>query len=348
VAHGGVLAPSQAAVSRAVLQALVFLGRHQDAEIGAVLQLPQGESASAAPADADADSLGPKLGALPTRRHFESPRWGNAPFVYDFSAAAALGDLVGHDAARVRRFSEALMAPLMAGDGPHRRVVRLGWGRYAEDRVIYTSEHFTGANARTVHLGVDLEAPAGAPVYAPLGGRIHSVGVNDAPLDYGPTVILEHTLSVTRQGRRDGDATTSTAPPQRLTFFTLYGHLSRSSLESSDTPAGAPRLVPGQAIARGEVLGWLGDESVNGGWPPHLHFQVNTELNHGGWRGDYPGVCARGDWPAYRALCPDPNVLLRCPFVEPVGWADADGGGSVDEGSGALEGDDAIVDVQVL
>ena len=89
------------------------------------------------------------------------------------------------------------------------------------------------------------------PVFAPLDATVHSVANNATDGDYGPTIILEH------------------EPEPGLRFFTLYGHLARESLAG---------LVVGRAYAAGERLARLGDASVNGGWPPHLHFQVITDL----------------------------------------------------------------------
>ena len=45
---------------------------------------------------------------------------------------------------------------------------------------------------RRLHLGVDIWADAGTPVYVPLDGRIHSFRDNNHFGDYGPTVILQH------------------------------------------------------------------------------------------------------------------------------------------------------------
>ena len=292
-------------------------------------------------------------GSLPGARLFApavgDPPWPRAPFVYDFSPANAplLRELVGTDPARLARFTELMFQPLAAPAGAGGAasaararpapaspeapaltpptasggVYRMGWGRYGESRVLYTSEHFASSApgapaARTVHLGVDLEAPAGTPVRAPLAGAVHSTARNLPALDYGPTVILRHELAVAL--RAPGAGAGGAAREARVAFYTLYGHL---SLDSLVTPTGAPRLLPGQAMPAGACLGWVGPEAVNGGWPPHLHLQLNTEAEHGGWRGDYPGVCAPEDWPAYTALCPDPNMLLRCPFVAPIGWA---------------------------
>ena len=190
-----------------------------------------------------------------------------------------------------------------------------------------------------MHLGVDLEAPAGTRVHAPLGGVVHSVARNLHPLDYGPTVVQQHTLSGTTAAAASSPSTTAAGPQQQhqqqqeVTFYTLYGHL---SLDTLVLPDGTPRLAPGDWLPPGGVVGWVGPEAVNGGWPPHLHFQVNTELGHGGWQGDYPGVAAAGDWAGgYQLLCPDPNLLLRCPWVAPVGGVAGGGGGAAPDVVGA-------------
>ncbi|MDP9140101.1 MAG: peptidase M23, partial [Pseudomonadota bacterium] len=68
-------------------------------------------------------------------------------------------------------------------------------GGYGEDRALYRmSEIFAAADGghRTVHLGIDLWAPAGTTVYSVLDGHIHSLADNAAFGDYGPTVIVEH------------------------------------------------------------------------------------------------------------------------------------------------------------
>ena len=160
-------------------------------------------------------------------------------------------------------------------------------GYHDESRLLYAaSEAFgepreDGVEPRTAHLGVDLFAPAGTEVRAPLDGRVLSVAVNAAPLDYGPTVILEH------------------APEDAEPFWTLYGHLEAASVAG---------LSPGDAIPAGAVVARLGAEEENGGWPPHLHFQVildRLELE-----GDFPGVATPDRRAAWTALCPDPAPLL--------------------------------------
>lgn len=164
----------------------------------------------------------------------------------------------------------------------------VGWGRYNEARRLYMAEQFKPgdnelAEARTVHLGVDLFLPAGSSVFSPLGGKIHSFQNNTAPLDYGPTIIIEHVVD-------------------ELKFYTLYGHLSKDSLAG---------LAPGQPVGRGRLIGKIGDASINGGWPPHLHFQIITDLL--GCSGDFPGVARHSQREVWLSLSPDPRFVLGSP-----------------------------------
>lgn len=159
---------------------------------------------------------------------------------------------------------------------------RVLYGGYLENRALYQrSPHFAQAEkARTLHLGLDLWEDAGTPVYAPLDGWVHSFRYNDQPLDYGGTIILTHENA---EGK----------------FHTLYGHLSRASLTGLSVNA---------PIDRGTPFATFGTPSENGGWVPHLHFQVILDLAD--WSGDYPGVCAPEEQSAYRNNCPDPAVFM--------------------------------------
>jgi len=167
---------------------------------------------------------------------------------------------------------------------------RVGIGKYGETRLAYSEAQYLVERDwirewRTLHLGTDLFAPPGTPVFAPMDGVIHSFANNDRRQDYGPTIILEH--------RPPG-----TAEP----FFTLYGHLGLDSIAG---------LQPGRPVGRGERIGSIGDSSVNGGWPPHLHFQVIADLL--GREGDFPGLAPPGNRRLWLSLCPDPNLVLRIP-----------------------------------
>jgi peptidoglycan LD-endopeptidase LytH len=166
------------------------------------------------------------------------------------------------------------------------RGVKVALGGYGEDRFLYhRSPHFSGAELRTIHLGIDLWADAGTPVMAPLPGKVHSFANNAAFGDYGYTILLEHTL-------------------ESLTFYTLYGHLSADSVEN---------LTEGDSMEAGETFARLGEPHENGNWTPHLHFQIM--LNLMGKRGDFPGVAARSEKDFYLQNCPDPNLILQSKWL---------------------------------
>jgi 4-aminobutyrate aminotransferase-like enzyme/Ser/Thr protein kinase RdoA (MazF antagonist) len=159
-------------------------------------------------------------------------------------------------------------------------------GLYGEDREVYRGDQFrTPASPewRSQHLGIDIFIAADTPLYAPLPGRVLSVVDNDAPYDYGPTVILEHR-----------------AGPDGPLFWTLYGHLSRATLAT---------VRAGQEVRAGDLIGFIGDHDVNGGWSPHLHFQIMTDRLD--LSGEFPGVGQPTLWPVWSRIVPDPNLILR-------------------------------------
>ena len=155
-------------------------------------------------------------------------------------------------------------------------------GGYLENRYIYRrSEHFQQTQEpRSIHLGVDIWAKAGTPVYAPTKAKVHSFANNDNFGDYGPTIILEHNL--------EGNS-----------FYTLYGHLNLECLEN---------LYEGKIIEEGEQIAEFGNFPINGNWPPHLHFQVMTDML--GKKGDFPGVCEPSKQGYYSEICLDANWVL--------------------------------------
>ena len=166
---------------------------------------------------------------------------------------------------------------------------RLAVGQYDEARMLYTSPLF-GQNERvteerrTVHLGIDLFTAKGTAVHAPLAGRVVVATNNRAHLDYGPLIILEHQVE-------DG-----------VSFQTLYGHLSEDSLEG---------MVVGREVEAGECIGSVGSSEVNGGWTPHLHFQII--LDDLGLGADFPGVCRASERQVWSSFSPDPARLLGIP-----------------------------------
>lgn len=153
-----------------------------------------------------------------------------------------------------------------------------GVGKYNEQRKgVYTQELFGGR--RNIHMGIDIGCPVGTPVHAFYQGEVFMFGTNPAEGDYGPTLITSHILNGTR-------------------VWALYGHLSSRSLDGKKC---------GSPIQSGEIIGWVGDKSENGGWNPHLHFQLSLVEPD---RPDLPGVVAREDLEEALKKFPDPQLVL--------------------------------------
>ena len=162
-------------------------------------------------------------------------------------------------------------------------------GRYNERRLfMYETDLFgsddpwaAASETRDIHVGVDIGGDAGTPIHSIADGVIHSCGYNPAKGDYGHVIVTEHDL-----GGECGRV------------WMLYGHLSKESTAGKKA---------GDAVQRGAVLGWLGDVHENGGWPPHVHFQlslVEPETH------DLPGVVSNAKHAEALKIYPDPRQVL--------------------------------------
>ncbi len=162
---------------------------------------------------------------------------------------------------------------------------KIAYGGYLEKRAIYKrSTHFLKENPeleRDIHLGVDFWSKENTPVIAPANSRVHSFKDNKGLGDYGPTIILEHVI-------------------EGIQLYTLYGHLSRASLNN---------LEVGQQINKGAVFAYLGNSEVNGNYAPHLHFQVILDMQD--YFGDYPGVCSKATLTEHKKNGIDPTQFLN-------------------------------------
>ncbi|MEQ8425748.1 MAG: phosphotransferase, partial [Cyclobacteriaceae bacterium] len=163
----------------------------------------------------------------------------------------------------------------------------VGIGKYNEARPFYTSRAFesegnNGPEWRTIHLGLDVFFSVGEPVFAPCLGVVHSIADNEGQRNYGPTVILKHEVL------------------PELTFYTLYGHLNKATLN---------HWKPGDKILAGDQIGAIGGMEENGGWSPHLHFQIM--LDNLGKSGDFPGVALPSQRSIWTSICPDPWWLIN-------------------------------------
>lgn len=154
-----------------------------------------------------------------------------------------------------------------------------------------------------LHAGMDFVADSGAPVLAPLPGRVLFVSDNSGPRisatqamagsrgqvrrmgGYGNSVVLEHDLDV---------------PGLPRPFWTSYNHL--------QAPA---TLTPGQSVNTGDLLGRVGNTTNNQfrGMGAHLHMEVR--------RAAFPGPVGRD---SYELDTVDPSVLFAALGID---WVDS-------------------------
>ena len=145
------------------------------------------------------------------------------------------------DGRRPRRTRRVL--DLGAGMPP---VDGLAIGRYDEERSIYTAPEFQTPDGRwrTRHMAVDLFAPAGHAGVRAVRRRRRAAREPQPPGDYGGLLVL--------------------APR-------------RAVLDAARPPRPRRRSRPARCGA-GEEIARLGAPEVNGGWEPHLHLQLFTDL----------------------------------------------------------------------
>lgn len=167
-------------------------------------------------------------------------------------------------------------------------------GGYLEARFLYTTNAYrieknNGYEYRSIHLGTDFWLPANTPIHTISEGVVVAVHDNGNNKDYGPTIIVKHTY--------DSDQY----------FYTLYGHLSRASLE---------QVSVGEKVRKGALIGWLGVIEENGTWIPHLHFQVMLDLL--GNKHNFPGVACPSEIETWKSICPNPNYFFKLSALELV------------------------------
>ncbi len=133
---------------------------------------------------------------------------------------------------------------------------------------------------RFFHLGLDITAPLGATLFAPLAGTLVESGYEKGEGNYGGYAVLKHT------GNFD-------------TFYSFYGHLSPETVVQEGT-----ELKAGEPFAR------LGDYDQNGNWFYHTHLQVLTEKGYGdGFV--HKGYCTEKMIATIGEYAPSPLFLLR-------------------------------------
>jgi len=111
---------------------------------------------------------------------------------------------------------------------------------------LFGGTEFAARNAaayggRAYHPGVDFGAPRGTPIHAPLAGVVRATGNTDAVpgcYSWGKWSLIDHANGLS----------------------TMYAHQDVVS------------VVPGQRVATGEIIGYVGNTGFSTG--PHLHFTL--------------------------------------------------------------------------
>lgn len=105
----------------------------------------------------------------------------------------------------------------------------------------YTKFALSGAYSGSAHNGVDLGAPVGTKIYAPLSGTVRNTGNTDLVpgcYSWGQWVLIDH--------------------PNGLS--SMFAHMSAIS------------VAPGQKVTTGDVVGYVGNTGYSTG--PHLHYTL--------------------------------------------------------------------------
>lgn len=157
------------------------------------------------------------------------------------------------------------------------------WGGWLEDRAYLWRGHYQ-AEGCAIHLGIDLNVPAGTTVLAPVSGEVvHAVPCQALGGGWGGWFVVHADV------------------PQDGADYVVLGHMAHTGLP-----------LPGARIARGTLVGVIGTPEENGGWYPHLHLQA---LSSDAWDAVRHAPDALLDGyayldPALGRLFPDPAPLV--------------------------------------
>ena len=112
-----------------------------------------------------------------------------------------------------------------------------------------------GSRWGTLHAGIDIAAPIGTPVYAPLDGVVVSAGTASG---FGLAVAVQHSDGV----------------------ITLYGHVNQFFVST------------GQAVSAGQQIAEVGNRGQSTG--PHLHFETHSGGLYANRTNPVPWLSAHG------------------------------------------------------
>lgn len=181
-------------------------------------------------------------------------------------------------------------------DGPYQASSQIySVGKYNEKRMnVYEQDLFhQDREARNIHMGIDIGAPVGTPIYTFDDAKLVQQAYRSDLGDYGYCMILEY-----RWTQDEPLQAQHTVVNKGDLYWALYGHLGAESLA----------LHPiNTYIPKGTVIAYIGNESDNGGWTPHLHFQLTVKAPT---ECDLPGVVSESEYDTALNTYPDPRQVL--------------------------------------
>lgn len=162
---------------------------------------------------------------------------------------------------------------------------KLAWsyGGYLEDRSNLWAKTYLAQLNAFIHLGVDVNLPAGTPLWTGFAGVVEGVfDDRDPDGGWGPTIAVR-----------------AKAKPAEVV---LYAHLQ------------GVRVVRGDTLEPGTVFGEIGAAPGNGNWYPHLHIQRVSINYFESIRHDLlkilDGYVTEFTMKEAAARCPDPSELV--------------------------------------
>jgi murein DD-endopeptidase MepM/ murein hydrolase activator NlpD len=120
------------------------------------------------------------------------------------------------------------------------------YGGWMEDRSFLWKGTYLEGEAKPIHLGVDINVPAGSEIAADFNGSIVRID-DDFPEEggWGPRIIVKHDVEP---------------------IYMIYAHLDREINHKV-----------GDILKTGDVFAKVGKPPYNGNWFAHVHVQVITE-----------------------------------------------------------------------
>lgn len=164
------------------------------------------------------------------------------------------------------------------------RTATWSYGGYLEDRSNFLKGTYLDETGGYIHLGIDINAPAGTVVAAPFDAIVEDIfDDGDTPHGWGPRLILR--------------------PLDNSVPFLVLGHLTSLSA-----------FKVGDKVRGGDELAFIAPAPHNGYWFPHLHVQHISRHGITAHRADgyqsLDGYGHKRNLAALERTYPDPTWLL--------------------------------------